>query len=132
MTAGVDERPIGAAETNRPAARRLRSVGRFLRLIGLHAFSSLTRRIVILNLAALVVLVSGILYLNQFRAGLTDARVASLLTQGEIIAQPIAERAAGDIGPVPIDPQDFLDLEVGESLSSLDRPSSGIEFIINP
>ena len=41
----------------------------------LHVFSSLTRRIVVLNLAALVVLVSGILYLNQFRAGLIDARV---------------------------------------------------------
>ena len=61
MTAGVDERPIDAAETSRPAAGILRPVGRFLRLIGLHAFSSLTRRIVVLNLAALVVLVSGIL-----------------------------------------------------------------------
>jgi two-component system sensor histidine kinase ChvG len=132
MTAGVDERPVGRAETSASASRMPRFFAKFTRLIGLHAFSSLTRRIVILNLAALIVLVSGILYLNQFRAGLTDARVSSLLTQGEIIAQTIAERAAGDIGTVPIDPQDFLDLEVGESLSSLDRPSSGIEFIINP
>jgi len=38
-------------------------------------FSSLTRRILYLNLAALVVLLSGILYLNQFREGLIDARV---------------------------------------------------------
>src|SRR5690349_21332912 len=109
MTAGVDERPIGSAETRPPAARVPRIFAKVMRLVGLHAFSSLTRRIVILNLAALIVLVSGILYLNQFRAGLTDARVSSLLTQGEIIAQTIAERAAGDIGTVPIDPKDFLD-----------------------
>src|SRR5688500_16993783 len=37
--------------------------------------SSLTRRIVILNLAALVALAGGILYLNKFRAGLIDTRV---------------------------------------------------------
>ncbi|HBH41502.1 MAG TPA: hypothetical protein DDW26_06280, partial [Rhizobiales bacterium] len=34
------------------------------------SFSSLTRRIVILNLAGLVALVVGVLYLSQFRAGL--------------------------------------------------------------
>jgi two-component system sensor histidine kinase ChvG len=38
-----------------------------------HGFSSLTRRIVVLNLIGLAILVSGILYLNQFRAGLIDA-----------------------------------------------------------
>ena len=32
------------------------------------SFSSLTRRIVILNLAGLVALVTGVLYLSQFRA----------------------------------------------------------------
>src|ERR1044072_3897923 len=35
-----------------------------------NGFSSLTRRIVVLNLIGLAILVSGILYLNQFRAGL--------------------------------------------------------------
>ena len=39
------------------------------------SFSSLTRRIVSLNVAGLVALVLGILYLSQFRAGLIDARV---------------------------------------------------------
>jgi len=39
------------------------------------SFSSLTRRILFFNLTALVVLVGGILYLNQFREGLIDARV---------------------------------------------------------
>ena len=43
------------------------------RLSNTVAFSSLTRRIVFLNVAALAVLVLGILYLNQFRDGLIDA-----------------------------------------------------------
>ena len=38
-------------------------------------FSSLTHRIIAFNLAALVILLCGILYLNSFRAGLIDARV---------------------------------------------------------
>jgi two-component system, OmpR family, sensor histidine kinase ChvG len=133
MTAGVEERPIGVVrEEPSRLGKVLRGLARLARFAGLHAFSSLTRRIIVLNLAALVVLVSGILYLNQFRAGLTEARVSSLLTQGEIIAQTIAERASGDVPTVPFDPNDFLNLKVGDSLSTLDRPSSGIEFLINP
>jgi hypothetical protein len=57
-------------------------------------FSSLTHRILFLNLAALGVLMSGILYINQFREGLIDARVESLMTQGEIIAGAIAASAS--------------------------------------
>jgi two-component system sensor histidine kinase ChvG len=133
MTAGVEERPVEAV---RPLSGRAGVVVRWLvmvaRFIGVHAFSSLTRRIIILNLAALLVLVSGLLYLNQFRAGLTEARVASLLASGEIIAQAIAERASGDVVSVPLDPDDFLNLQVGESLATFDRPSGGIEFVINP
>ena len=133
MTAGVDERPI---ESARPLQGRVgkavRWIAHITQLTGIHAFSSLTRRIVILNLAALVVLVSGILYLNQFRAGLTEARVASLLASGEIIAQAIAERASGDVATAPLDPDDFLNLQVGESLPTFGRPSGGIEFTLNP
>ena len=55
--------------------------------------SSLTRRIVVLNLGGLVALLVGFLYLNQFREGLIDARVQSLQTQGEIIAA--ADRGFG-------------------------------------
>lgn len=133
MTAGVEERRIGLErrQTSR-FGKLLGWLARLGRIAGFYAFSSLTRRIIVLNLAALVVLVSGILYLNQFRAGLTEARISSLLTQGEIIAQTIAERASSGVAGVPLDPEDFLNLQVGESLSSLDRPSGGIEFLINP
>ncbi|MEM8540989.1 MAG: sensor N-terminal transmembrane domain-containing protein, partial [Pseudomonadota bacterium] len=47
------------------------------RIFGHYLFSSITRRILFLNLAALALLMSGILYLNQFRDGLIDARVES-------------------------------------------------------
>lgn len=67
-------------------------------------FSSLTRRIVAFNVAALFVLVTGILYLNQFREGLIDARRQSLLTQAEIIAGAIAEGATSTPGAQVIDP----------------------------
>jgi two-component system sensor histidine kinase ChvG len=67
-------------------------------------FSSLTRRIVVFNVVALVLMVSGVLYLNQFREGLIDARRQSLLTQAEIIAGAIAESATSAQEAQLIDP----------------------------
>ncbi|MEN6542166.1 sensor histidine kinase [Parvibaculum sp.] len=67
-------------------------------------FSSLTRRIVAFNVVALCVLVSGVLYLNQFREGLIDARRQSLLTQAEIIAGAIAESATSNQEAPVVDP----------------------------
>ena len=75
------------------------------RVFGNAVFSSLTRRILFFNLAALLVLVGGILYLNQFREGLIDARVESLLTQGEIIAGAISASASVDTNSITIDPE---------------------------
>ena len=77
-------RAAACAASPRPQARGSRWLGQHPPFR--HGFSSLTRRIVVLNLIGLAILVSGILYLNQFRAGLIDAKVQSLLTQGEIIA----------------------------------------------
>ena len=58
----------------------------------LHRFAPqrLVSRIVLLNLLGLVILVTGILYFNQFRQGLIDARVQSLTTQAQIIAAAVA------------------------------------------
>lgn len=67
-------------------------------------FSSLTRRIVVFNIVALVIMLAGILYLNQFREGLIDARRQSLLTQAEIIAGAIAESATASPAAETIDP----------------------------
>ncbi len=100
--------------------------------LGIHIFSSLTRRIVILNLAALIALVSGILYLNQFRAGLIDARVESLLTQGEIIAGAISASATADTNFTTIDPDRLLELQVGETIAPADDSLQALDFPINP
>jgi two-component system sensor histidine kinase ChvG len=55
--------------------------------------SSIRRRIVAINGLGLVMLVGGVLYLNQFREGLLDLRADALRTQGEIIAIAVAENA---------------------------------------
>lgn len=94
--------------------------------------SSLTRRIVMLNLAGLVVLLVGFLYLNQFREGLIEARVQSLLTQGEIIAGAIATSATVETDAVLIDPDKLLQLQAGESSGFGEEVLSPLEFSINP
>ncbi|HZD89686.1 MAG TPA: sensor histidine kinase, partial [Pseudolabrys sp.] len=98
------------------------------------SFSSLTRRIVILNLAGLVALVTGVLYLSQFRAGLIDARVQSLLVQSEIIAGAIAASATADsdTDSITIDPDKLMQLPPGQSFGPSDNSMSSIEFPINP
>ncbi len=96
-----------------------------------HGFSSLTRRIVVLNLIGLAILVSGILYLNQFRAGLIDAKVQSLLTQGEIIARAIAASAGVDTNEVQLDPEKLLETEQGQADDD-DALGGSLEFTIDP
>src|SRR4051812_31435805 len=81
-----------AGEERAQKRRRVR-LRRFLSVIASRFSSSLTRRILVLNLGGLVALLVGFLYLNQFRAGLIDARVQSLQTQGEIIAAAVASSA---------------------------------------
>ncbi|MHA1164122.1 MAG: stimulus-sensing domain-containing protein [Alphaproteobacteria bacterium] len=130
-----------AVETNRSAS--FTGVKRFLRgplnvfrrlsrkLESGFPFASLTQRIVILNLFGFAILVSGILFLNQFRAGLIDAKVQSLLTQGEIIASAIGASAAIDTGRVAMDIEPSGEgapvaiAQSGQGLGSL-------EFTINP
>ncbi len=107
----------------------LRRIGQFFIT---QSLSSLTRRIVVLNVAGLMALVSGILYLSQFRAGLIDARVQSLFVQGEIIASAIAASATVETNTITVDPERLLELQAGESYGPADEASSSIEFPINP
>jgi two-component system, OmpR family, sensor histidine kinase ChvG len=94
--------------------------------------SSLTRRIVVLNLGGLVALLVGFLYLNQFREGLIDARVQSLQTQGEIIAAAIAASATVETDSITIDPEKLLQMAPGESYGVSDESRPSLEFSINP
>jgi two-component system sensor histidine kinase ChvG len=96
------------------------------------SLSSLTRRIVLLNVAGLFALLIGILYLSQFRAGLIDARVQSLVVQGEIIAGAIAASATSDSYGTIIDRERQLELLPNENYGPGDDALSGLEFSINP
>ena len=111
-------------------SKKLGFWGRIKRIIGLNLFSSLSRRIATLNLIALVVLLSGILYLNQFREGLIDARVESLMIQGRIIAGAIAASASVDTDVITLDPDKLIELQAGESLSG--TSNSDLEFPLSP
>ncbi len=108
-----------------------RLVGGVQRVLALTVFSSLTRRIITLNLVALAVLVTGILYLNQWRASLIDARVQSLRVQGEIIAAAIAASATVDSDVIQVDPERLLQLKAGPA-SPLSYFDPNLEFPINP
>jgi two-component system sensor histidine kinase ChvG len=122
--------------TEEPRRSRWRGPFRWLRrgwqFFLVLAFSSLNRRIVSLNVLGLLALVIGILYLSQFRAGLIDARIQSLLVQGEIMAGAIAASATADNDSVQIDPDRLLELRPGESYGPSDEALSGMEFPINP
>jgi len=90
----------------------------------------LTSRIVLLNLAGLVVLVTGILYFNQFRQGLIDARVESLLPQAHIIAAAVAGSATVDTGSIVIDPDSLIN-SVDDAIPDADQLRD-LDFPINP
>ncbi len=112
-----------------PAYKVSSAIGRFLNFT---IFSSLTQRIIVLNLAGLLVLVVGILYLNQWRAGLIDARVQSLRVQGEIIAAAIAASATADSDVISVNPDRLLQLQGDGTVSSLSYFDPSLEFPISP
>jgi two-component system, OmpR family, sensor histidine kinase ChvG len=105
---------------------------RFGQFLVRQSFSSLTRRIIFLNVTGLLALVIGILYLSQFRAGLIDARAQSLMVQGEMIANWIAAQATADSDTTTIDPERLQELQLGESYDPTEESPSGLDFTINP
>ncbi|MDZ5697384.1 sensor histidine kinase [Chelativorans sp. M5D2P16] len=101
-------------------------------MLGHYMFSSLTRRILILNFGAIGVLVVGILYINQFREALIDAQIESLRTQGSIIAGAVASSATVETDSILIDPDKLLELQAGESLPPRTEQLENLDFPINP
>jgi two-component system, OmpR family, sensor histidine kinase ChvG len=120
-----------------PAPMGLARIGNWLQrawqFFVTQSFSSLTRRIVFLNVTGLLALSIGVTFLSQFRAGLIDARVQSLLVQGQIIAAAIAASATVETGSsITIDPDKLLELHPGESYGPSEEALYGIDFPINP
>lgn len=99
------------------------------KLESLYPFKSLTQLIIILNLFGFAILVSGALYLNQFRASLIETKVQSLLTQGEIVASAIAVTAGVDTDRLPFGAEGLPGLDSGQPGET---GAGALEFLINP
>jgi two-component system, OmpR family, sensor histidine kinase ChvG len=92
--------------------------------------NSLAGRIALINLLGLAMLTVGILYFNQLRQGLIDARAQSLMTQAQIISAAVAGSATADTGDIfitPDEPQDFST----DAQSDVEQ-LKGIDFPISP
>jgi two-component system sensor histidine kinase ChvG len=94
--------------------------------------SSLTRRIAFLNLAGLLALFLGFLWMNQTRLGVIDARSQSLSLQAELIAGAIAGALTPENEPPAFDPDKFLQQQLNEGLAREEPAAPWFEFSINP
>ncbi|MFQ5958183.1 MAG: stimulus-sensing domain-containing protein [Alphaproteobacteria bacterium] len=80
-----------------PVARRARDHARVgvrrppLRAPRRGPLSPLTRRILAINILALGIVVVGLLYLDAYRRGLIESKIAALRTQGELIGGALGE-----------------------------------------
>ena len=91
--------------------------------------SPLTRKIITFNLMALVLLLAGILYLNNSRDSLADQRRSALVSEAELIANVLEARIPSGV-PVNLATGDGIDLDT--ALGSLDL-RNGIEiFVFDP
>ena len=125
----VDSRWTGLAQGWRKSRWRLR--WRWLkRTIEASFSSSLTRRIVSLNLGGLLVLVLGFLWLNDLRKDIVEARTQSLTTQAGIIAAAIAASVAVDTDVLQLDPEKLLQMAPEAPATPPDEDA--IQFSINP
>lgn len=93
--------------------------------------ATLARRIFISNLLGLVVLLGGMLWLNQHQAWLISAKVESLKIQGEIIAAAIASNATVDTDRLAFD-QDRLPEADGRRMLHRDDGFVAMELSLRP
>lgn len=90
--------PLPASNKSASTAKRSRSATKAApKKRNWSPFSSLSRRIMAINLFSIVFLAGGILYLDQFRSGLIDARLQALTTNGRMIAGALGEAALADM-----------------------------------
>ncbi len=128
MVLGVED--TKQRELNRRIKRRKRRnlTGWMHRL----APARLTSRIILINVAGLVILVAGILYFNQTRVGLIAVREESLRTQAQIMAAAVASTAAADTENFVIDPDLFLEQQLGSKNPAGSGSYPDYDFPINP
>ena len=129
---------VDAAQPIEPAAivRRARLAWRqsmaFFARIGLYYnFHSIKGRIVALNLIGVGVLVGGMLYFNDTRNALIDARIKSLEVEADIIARAIASNSTDVVDPAEATNDPLLQMQLQVSgYPGDDLPSQ--PYAINP
>ena len=116
---------VGAAGT--------KAASGFSNILSKFAPGSLTARIIIINFIGLIILASGIFYLNQFRQGLIDARVEAMMSQAQIIAGALASSATVDTADsVVLDHERLLEMHKQNALPSAEEQFGNFDFPINP
>ncbi len=133
MSSEAHSEPFLTAASARWRRSRARQRLRVFWRAALSSFSSsLTRRIVFLNLGGLLVLVVAFLLLNQFRADIIAARTQSLKTQAGIISAAIAASATVETDTITVDPEKLLQIAPNENAERQKDDEDAIEFSINP
>lgn len=126
--------PGGPAPTVRRGVKStlMRLTARFRLGLMRRLSSSLTRRIAFLNIAGLLALFLGFLWLNQTRVGVIDARSQSLSLQAEIISAAIASAASTSDNTIQLDPEKLLQQQLTETPQREEQAPDWFEFSINP
>jgi len=103
--------------------------GPLIRLVA----KTLLRRIIFANLIGLAILLSGVFYLAQYRAGLIEAQGDSLKVQGESFASLIAFNATREegTGRIVLDPDSLPETEGAQKLLN-DEVLAGMQLSIRP
>lgn len=80
------------------------------------SISPITRRILTVNVLALVILVAGMLYLADYRRGLIDAELAALKTQAELFAAALGE-GAWSLDPTSASSDEVLNPAIAQQIT---------------
>ena len=137
LTSGLRRRAVGFLSWSRRLSRRRSTVGAPLSrwwqgtFIFRFVSASLLRRILVANLAGLVVIIGGILYFSEHNVWLIEAKRESLRVQGEIIAAAIAGDARVEPGRLII-PTDSLPALDNRTASPTDDGFAAHELSIRP
>jgi two-component system, OmpR family, sensor histidine kinase ChvG len=104
--------------------------GPLIRLVS----KTLLRRIMFANLIGLAVLLSGVFYLAQYRAGLIEAQGDGLKVQGESFASLIAFNATREegTGRIIINPDMLPEIEGANKLLMRDETLAAMQLSIRP
>jgi two-component system sensor histidine kinase ChvG len=124
-------RPVGAPQVIRWGRRAWRQLMAAFARRGLYySFTTITGRIVTLNVIGVMILIGGMLYFSNTRNALIDARIKSLEVEADIIARSIAQNST-DAPDTRNDPLLAMQMEIAGELAADEFPQQQ-PFAINP